>query len=122
MMNKENLIKFGLISLVFVIGSLIVIHFTGDYQQNVSTTAYWVQSLMYALIGLILGIKSFKNKINWNMKVSDVVIGFILIILILLHPFYLRLLPFGIAYFLITANVNIVSSILLGYFVGNSLN
>jgi len=122
MMNKEKLIKFGLISLVFVIGSLIVIHFIDDYQKNISTTAYWAQSLMYGLIGLILGIKSFKSKIKWNMKASDVVIGCILLILILLHPFYLKLFPFNVAYFLMTSNVNIVSSVLLGYFVGNSLN
>lgn len=122
MMNKEKLIKFGLISLIFVIGSLIVIHFTEDYQKNINTIAYWGQSFMYALIGLILGIKSFENKIKWNMKVSDLVIACILIILILLHPFYLKLLPFDVASFFMTANVNIVSSILLGYFVGNSLN
>lgn len=121
-MNKDKFIKFGLISLVFVIGSLIVIHFIDDYQKNISTTAYWAQSLMYGLIGLILGIKSFKTKIKWNPKASDVVIGCILIILILLHPFYLKLFPFNVAYFLMTANVNIVSSVLLGYFVGNSLN
>lgn len=120
-MNKEKLIKIVLITLIFVLGSLVVIHFTPDYQKNVSFIAYLAQSLMYGLIGVVLGVKSFRNKINWHMKASDIVLIFILGFLIL-HPFYMDLLPYHLLNFLVIANVQIVSSIVLGYLVGNSMN
>ena len=84
-MDKENLIKFGLITLIFVLCSLVFIHFQVAYERYVSIPSYWIaywtQSLMYGLIGFVLGIKSFRNKINWHMKISDVVLICILVIL-----------------------------------------
>lgn len=125
LMDKENLIKFGLITLIFVLCSLVFIHFQVAYERYVSIPSYWIaywtQSLMYGLIGVVLGIKSFRNKINWHMKVSDVVLICILGILIL-HPFYVYLLPAKLCIFLSSSNVQIVSSMVLGHLIGRSVN
>lgn len=124
-MDKENLIKFGLITLIFVLCSLVFIHFQVAYERYVSIPSYWIaywtQSLMYGLIGVVLGIKSFRNKINWHMKVSDVVLICILGILIL-HPFYVYSMPYKVFNFLLGSNVQIVSSLVLGYLIGSSVN
>ena len=124
-MDKENLIKFGLITLIFVLCSLVLIHFQVAYERYVSIPSYWIaywtQSLMYGLIGFVLGIKSFRNKINWHMKISDVVLICILVILIL-HPFYVYSMPYKVFNFLLGSNVQIVSSLVLGYLIGSSVN
>ena len=124
-MDKENLIKFGLITLIFVLCSLVFIHFQVAYERYVSIPSYWIaywtQSLMYGLIGFVLGIKSFINKINWHMKISDVVLICILVILIL-HPFYVYSMPYKVFNFLLGSNVQIVSSLVLGYLIGSSVN
>lgn len=124
-MDKENLIKFGLITLIFVLCSLVFIHFQVAYERYVSIPSYWIaywtQSLMYRLIGFVLGIKSFRNKINWHMKISDVVLICILVILIL-HPFYVYSMPYKVFNFLLGSNVQIVSSLVFGYLIGSSVN
>lgn len=124
-MDKENLIKFGLITLIFVLCSLVFIHFQVAYERYVSIPSYWIaywtQSLMYGLIGFVLGIKSFRNKINWHMKISDVVLICILVILIL-HPFYVYSMPYKVFNFLLGSNVQIVSSLVFGYLIGSSVN
>ena len=124
-MDKENLIKFGLITLIFVLCSLVFIHFQVAYERYVSIPSYWIaywtQSLMYGLIGFVLGIKSFRNKINWHMKISDVVLICILGILTL-HPFYVYSMPYKVFNFLLGSNVQIVSSLVLGYLIGSSVN
>ena len=119
-MDKENLIKFGLITLIFVLCSLVFIHFQVAYERYVSIPSYWIaywtQSLMYGLIGVVLGIKSFRNKINWHMKVSDVVL------ICILHPFYVYSMPYKVFSFLLGSNVQIVSSLVFGYLIGSSVN
>lgn len=124
-MDKENLIKFGLITLIFVLCSLVFIHFQVAYERYVSIPSYWIaywtQSLMYGVIGVVLGIKSFRNKITWHMKISDVVLICILGILIL-HPFYVYLLPAKLCIFLSSSNVQILSSMVLGHLIGRSVN
>ena len=124
-MDKENLIKFGLITLIFVLCSLVFIHFQVAYERYVSIPSYWIaywtQSLMYGLIGFVLGIKSFRNKITWHMKISDVVLICILGILIL-HPFYVYSMPYKVFNFLLGSNVQIVSSLVFGYLIGSSVN
>ena len=124
-MDKENLIKFGLITLIFVLCSLVFIHFQVAYERYVSIPSYWIaywtQSLMYGLIGFVLGIKSFRNKINWHMKISDVVLICILGFLIL-HPFYVYSMPYKVFSFLLGSNVQIVSSLVFGYLIGSSVN
>ena len=124
-MDKENLIKFGLITLIFVLCSLVFIHFQVAYERYVSIPSYWIaywtQSLMYGVIGVVLGIKSFRNKITWHMKISDVVLICILGILIL-HPFYVYSMPYKVFNFLLGSNVQIVSSLVFGYLIGSSVN
>ena len=124
-MDKENLIKFGLITLICVLCSLVFIHFQVAYERYVSIPSYWIaywtQSLMYGLIGVVLGIKSFINKINWHMKISDVVLICILGFLIL-HPFYVYSMPYKVFSFLLGSNVQIVSSLVFGYLIGSSVN
>ena len=71
--------------------------------------------------GVVLGIKSFRNKINWHVKVSDVLLICILGILIL-HPLYVYSMPYKVFNFLLGSNVQIVSSLALGYLIGSLVN
>lgn len=120
-MNKDNLIKVMLVSVIFIVGSAIALYFTEDLQKNVSLMAYWIQSLMYGIIGLIFGIKNFQNKISFHIKKSDVFLIVVLLI-ITIYPLYLTLLPYPVMSFLMTFNVNIVASLALGYLLGNLVN
>lgn len=122
-MNKDNLIKVILITIIFTFGTVVISNVAPAYQKNFQEYYYWyaMKALMYALIGIVLGIKTFQTKPHFQFKKSDIFLIVVLLVLAL-YPVYLNLLPYTIMSFLMTTDVNIIAALMLGYLLGHSVN